>query len=93
MTGQDGMSQGKKAVRLAAQTRAGGTQVGLAGRGSRKEAAGLGVREEWVGARPALPASLTQCHAVESDASQRHAGEEPEGTVDGEVGSEGCAGS
>lgn len=51
------------------------------------------VSEEWVGTRPALLASLTQRHAVEGDASQRHAREEPEGTVDGEAGSEGCAGS
>lgn len=46
-----------------------------------------------VGARPALPAPLTQCYAVEDDASYRHAREEPEGTVDGEVGSEGSTGS
>lgn len=78
---------------LAAPKRAGRTRRGWQGEEAGKGLLGWGVREEWVGTRPALLASLTQCHAVEGDASQRHAGEEPEGAVDGEVGSKGRTGS
>lgn len=87
------MSPGERLLCWPPKSGQAGLRRGWLGEEAEKGLLGWGVREEWVGSCPALPASLTQCHAVEGDASQRHAGEEPEGTVDGEVGSEGGAGS
>lgn len=87
------MSPGKKAVMLAGRAGQAECRRGGLGEEAGKGLQGWVVGREWVGACPALPASLTQCHAVEGNASQRHAREEPEGAVDGEVGSKGGAGS